>query len=414
MAVSKIWSDSPGVDKTNLSPDKTFSALDYLGAVEAALSDSLPPVATLTNWAYLTVQFCRPAWLQLAISGPEVGLGVEQNLPSQMLSYQSGPYSYRGTVSYSSEKLEVTLYLDATDDCAVALSNLSDLTLPLANYGQLRLGWQKTYSRPVEATEWQQSLALGLKRLESFFSRLGLQNEIAALHQAQTVYNTLLSQAAHDLRGPFGSLLIASDLLLDKGLDLPATELRRLLQRLKRNVLALNGMVEHYFNIPQLTASLLNHSPNLQSLEVAPRLQTLAEMVAPQLERKEQTLKLDFDRNLNPEVWADSHYFDQILLNLLYNAQKHTPAGTRIMIEAELKPPYLQISVADNGPGLTPAVLPELEALFNENPNFQSEKSSLGLGLKLVKELIQRQHGLAGFSTGTGGTTFWVKLLLNP
>jgi CheY-like chemotaxis protein len=113
--------------------------------------------------------------------------------------------------------------------------------------------------------------------------------------------------------------------------------------------------------------------------------------VAPLMQQKSHTLTLE----LAAEVWVtgDSARLVQIMVNLLTNAAKFTPAGGQIVLRIARNGPHAEIGVTDNGPGIAPELLPNIFKLF-----FQGEQDAarvhggLGLGLSLVHELA-RLHG---------------------
>lgn len=377
-----------------------FSRLDFLEAVEEGLQPSGDLASTLVNWATLVTEFCQPAYLQLNLELSEASpvLEVKGETP---LSFTAKLLSYQGHFRANRDRfLEISLKLIMLPH---SLKLVEEFSLPLSKGSALRLSWPYEQNEEVRRT-----IKLAVRWLNCWLERRGVEQELQTLRQTEALQLALLDQAEHDLHGPFGSLAIAADLLLDKGLDLPATELRLILQRLKRNIYTLNTLLEHYLQAPRLISKGQELPPRFQTIDLLPRLQTLVELVGLPLELKKQTLQF----KLPPEMktaWikADGHYLDQILLNLVCNAHKHTPEGTRIRLEIEQVDGFIKISVVDNGPQLTACLLSGLETLFNGD---LPQNELPGMGLKLVYELTRRQHGLAGVTTGPGTTAFWVKL----
>jgi len=285
----------------------------------------------------------------------------------------------------------------------VATDAVSRLKLALGEAGTLQLTWQ---GREV-SSETRRAIGLATRQLDSFIAEVQLENT----HQVTKEAEVLLDQAAHDLHGPFGSMMIAADLLLAKGLDLPATELRFLLQKFKLNTQTLQNMLDYYLETFRLGLNGLARPPKLEILDLSGQLQNIVELARPQIERNGQTIQLNLTSALPviPKIWADKDYFSQILLNLIFNAQKHTPPGTQIWLKVAMVAPSLQITVIDNGPGLSSDLISSLETLFGYGP---ASVDGLGLGLKLVRDLTARQNGEVGFSTGKTGTNFWIKLPL--
>jgi len=106
-------------------------------------------------------------------------------------------------------------------------------------------------------------------------------------------------------------------------------------------------------------------------------------------------------------VMAEQHRVAQALLNLVVNAVTHTPAGTPVRVGAAVADGCLELVVADGGPGVDPAVR---ERVFE--PFVSTRPDGGGLGLPVVKSLIEAQAGTVELCTGAGGTTVTVKLPL--
>ena len=364
-------------------------------------------VETLLNWVYLLVEFSQPSQLYLTINSFQSQSLLEKGIPLKKFAHPIKGLNYQGALTVGAQ-FELNLMLNTPipqteAQGRVATDAVSRLKLALGEAGTLQLTWQ---GREV-SSETRRAIGLATRQLDSFIAEVQLENT----HQVTKEAEVLLDQAAHDLHGPFGSMMIAADLLLAKGLDLPATELRFLLQKFKLNTQTLQNMLDYYLETFRLGLNGLARPPKLEILDLSGQLQNIVELARPQIERNGQTIQLNLTSALPviPKIWADKDYFSQILLNLIFNAQKHTPPGTQIWLKVAMVAPYLQITVIDNGPGLSSDLISSLETLFGYGP---ASVDGLGLGLKLVRDLTARQNGEVGFSTGKTGTNFWIKLPL--
>jgi CheY-like chemotaxis protein len=107
----------------------------------------------------------------------------------------------------------------------------------------------------------------------------------------------------------------------------------------------------------------------------------------------------------------------QVLLNLLDNAAKYTPAGGSILLEARLAGPIIEIQVSDNGIGISAELLPQVFDLFQQGERtLDRSQGGLGIGLTLVKRLVEKHGGvLEANSAGVGmGSTFTICLPVLP
>jgi two-component system sensor histidine kinase KdpD len=110
-----------------------------------------------------------------------------------------------------------------------------------------------------------------------------------------------------------------------------------------------------------------------------------------------------------PLARLDFTLTQQALSNLLLNAATHTPAGTAIRIEARQQDNILELSVTDNGPGLSPELLPKVFDKFFRAPSAPAGGS--GLGLAIVKGFIEAQGGqVIVVNRLEGGAVFTIRL----
>jgi CheY-like chemotaxis protein len=111
-------------------------------------------------------------------------------------------------------------------------------------------------------------------------------------------------------------------------------------------------------------------------------------------------------------VMADLQRFKQVLLNLITNAIKYTPAGGRVVISyRSAARNKVRIAVTDTGPGIAPDKLPRLFTPFERLGAEQTEVEGTGLGLTLSQRLMQAMGGSIGVESTLGqGSTFWIEL----
>jgi signal transduction histidine kinase len=172
---------------------------------------------------------------------------------------------------------------------------------------------------------------------------------------------------------------------------------------------------------------------------VAELVEEIGIVAEPLLTQKEQHLTIHLERDL-PEVVADSRRLGQLLLNLLLNASKYSPARTEIALHAGLaqapsaqsaqpmqpaqrtqrarrrRTPWVRFSVLDRGPGVPPELHERIFTLFYRAADATSAHADgLGLGLAIVKGIAEAHGGQVGVENRPdGGAHFWVSLPVTP
>jgi two-component system phosphate regulon sensor histidine kinase PhoR len=106
---------------------------------------------------------------------------------------------------------------------------------------------------------------------------------------------------------------------------------------------------------------------------------------------------------------CDRRAFEQIVTNLVDNAIKYCPPGTRITTRTRRDGDNVRISIEDTGPGIDQRHLPRLfERFYRVDPGRSREQGGTGLGLSIVKHLVEAMGGDVGVDSPFGqGTTFW-------
>lgn len=245
-------------------------------------------------------------------------------------------------------------------------------------------------------------IALAIERDQSVLEAQQAQVEV----QTEQLRSSLLSSVSHDLRTPLAAIAGTASSLLDgsSGQD-PAQ--RELLQT----------MVDESHRMARLVDNLLEMT-RLESGPVVLNKQwhVLEEIVGSALARvrrelTKQTVRVDLPRDL-PLVLLDGLLFEQVLVNLLENAARYTPAGSLIEIAARQVAKQLEIRVADTGPGLPPGSESRVfEKFFRAATHTPDGRRGVGLGLAICQQIV-RAHGgsITARNRSTGGAEFLIIL----
>ncbi|MBW4626800.1 MAG: response regulator [Brasilonema octagenarum HA4186-MV1] len=246
------------------------------------------------------------------------------------------------------------------------------------------------------------------KRVEETLSQL-LQREQQA-HQAtedaSRLKDEFLAVVSHELRTPLNSMLGWAKLLRNRSFD-EATKTRAI-ETIERNAQAQAQLIDDIFDISRIIRGQLElHCcpVNLVSL-----IETTINVVRPAAEAKAIQLKTVLNSS-KYVISGDPGKMQQIVWNLLSNAIKFTPHGGQVEICLAEVDTHLELSVSDNGQGISPEFLPHIFDRFRQADSSNTRKQTgLGLGLAIVRNLVEL-HGGTIYATSLGlGSTFTLNL----
>ena len=177
---------------------------------------------------------------------------------------------------------------------------------------------------------------------------------------------------------------------------------------IERNAQAQVQIVEDLLDVSRIIAGKLHLE--MKSVQVASVVEAAIESVRCLAESKDIRVITSF-AEVTELVDGDPHRLQQIVWNLLSNAVKFTPAGGRIEIAVRNEEDNVEIRVTDNGVGIPSEFLPFIFDRFRQADNNTKMRSGLGLGLAIVRHLVELHHGsIAASSAGVGqGAVFTLK-----
>src|SRR5919202_157948 len=218
---------------------------------------------------------------------------------------------------------------------------------------------------------------------------------------------TVLAAVAHELRGPLTALATSSELLAEDFVHLEAEQIKDMLGAMHRRALWLQGLVENLLCAATIREGRL--ALYRQSLTLADLLRDVDAVVRPILTKRGQSLRVRMAAGL-PEVLGDSRRLGQVLINLILNASKFGAPDTSIAVTLSLRGDMVRVAVADRGPGISAQ---QADLLFE--PYYQApatagihNKDGIGLGLSIVKSIVEAHGGGVGVENRRGGgARFW-------
>jgi PAS domain S-box-containing protein len=215
-----------------------------------------------------------------------------------------------------------------------------------------------------------------------------------------------LANVAHEFRTPLTALAASVELLVDQAPDLSPTELAELLTSLHLGVLGLQTLIDNLLESASIETGHFRVHPRPSNLG-----EIIAEAIAmmqPLLDKHNQRLIVELPVAI-PRVEADPRRTVQVLINLLSNASKYGPDDAEIEVSAMVQRPWVRVTVADAGPGVPTEVRGNLFRRFvHQSPGDGRAQVGAGLGLSVVKAIVEAHNGRVGFSEGkSGGSAFW-------
>ncbi|MTV40317.1 hybrid sensor histidine kinase/response regulator [Duganella radicis] len=214
-----------------------------------------------------------------------------------------------------------------------------------------------------------------------------------------------LAMLGHELRNPLAPIVTALKLMKLRSRDSDTAHEQAVIQR---QVDHLVRLVDDLLDVSRIASGKVELRK--ETVPLADVLNKAIEMASPLLEQKQHRLLVDV-----PTVrWhGDPARLAQVISNLLTNAARYTPAGGHVTLGTRVKGGTVQIQVTDDGNGIAPALLPHIFDLFVQgNRQLDRAKGGLGIGLALVRNLVQMHGGEASaYSAGEGrGSTFTITL----
>ena len=228
-------------------------------------------------------------------------------------------------------------------------------------------------------------------------------------------YNTeVLSLASHELKTPLANLSGFVDVIL---LDWehhgpPSEKQQRQLEAVQRNGFRMDALVNDIMAMAKIESGTLELSPT--DLDLAQELKGVLGYLQGQLDEKHMILDLVCPAAVTL-VHADELRLSQIMVNLLGNACKYSPAGPSITVEVRETGHFAQIDVTDTGYGISTKDQVNLFCQFHrvKNPSAQAV-SGTGLGLYVTKQLVEAHGGKIWVQSEEGqGSTFSLTLPLS-
>jgi two-component system sensor histidine kinase BaeS len=229
-------------------------------------------------------------------------------------------------------------------------------------------------------------------------------NQMAAgLERQEQMRRDFIVNAAHELRTPLTNLqgyleaLRDGVIVADRGTYESLWDEAERLVRLSRS---LDALAE---------GDAATSQPRAVELDLAVAIRAALELAQPTLDRAGLAMIVDVPAQLPARANPDD--LAQVLGNLISNAARYTPAGGTVTVRAERRPADLLVSIANSGDGIPPDDLARVfERFYRVEKSRDRARGGAGIGLAIVKQLVEAGGGQVGAESADGQTRFWFSL----
>ncbi|MBU4199416.1 MAG: HAMP domain-containing protein [Verrucomicrobia bacterium] len=234
-------------------------------------------------------------------------------------------------------------------------------------------------------------------------------NDITRLKRLETVRRDFVANVSHELKTPITALKGCVETLSDTR-PMDPVENSRFLAMMARQVTRMEALVKDLLSLSQIEFDTERGQVQLEPAPVADVLRRAANIFTEQAEYKKIILTVDCPENLTASI--NAVLLEQAVGNLLDNAIKYSSDGTRVLVSAKLKGTDVEISVADQGPGIEKKHLDRIfERFYRVDQARSRAMGGTGLGLAIVKHIALAHRGTVTVVSEPGqGSTFTIRI----
>lgn len=236
--------------------------------------------------------------------------------------------------------------------------------------------------------------------------------DITEEEAASNLRTYFLANISHEFRTPLSAINASVELLLEELEGLSKAEIQELLNSTHMSVSGLQTLIDNLLESISIEAGRFQIRRRLVDLNGV--IESAIRMMKPLLNRRQQNLRVEKADKI-PKVHVDPTRLTQVLVNLISNASKYSPVDETIELSIrQHKDHYLRIAVADRGPGIPNAERADVFRRFVRLDVHEGAQFGIGLGLSVVKAIVEEHGGTVGVDDRPGGgTIFWFTLPLD-
>ncbi len=234
-------------------------------------------------------------------------------------------------------------------------------------------------------------------------------NDVTEMRRLETIRRDFVANVSHELKTPITAVTGFLETLLDGALDDPQTA-RRFVEIAARQADRLNAIIEDLLSLSRLEQTAAPDSLERGPVALATLLANTLEACGTKAAAKNITLELHCNSDVQATVNAP--LLEQAAVNLIDNAIKYSPNGSRVTISGRATDGHIEVEVRDQGAGIEQRHLPRLfERFYRVDKARSRDMGGTGLGLAIVKHIAQAHGGSVDVSSRPGkGSIFTIRI----
>jgi two-component system phosphate regulon sensor histidine kinase PhoR len=231
--------------------------------------------------------------------------------------------------------------------------------------------------------------------------------DVTHLRRLETLRRDFVANASHELRTPVAAISSAAE-TLETALERDPAAARDFVQMIQRNAERLRNLVDDLLDLSRVESQ--DFAIRLETVDVREIVGAVVDLFRERASKKKIALTSEIVDGAG--VLADRRGLEHVITNLVDNAVKYCPAGSRVTVRTVAGQGQAVIEVDDDGPGIEKEHLPRLfERFYRVDPGRSRELGGTGLGLSIVKHLVEAMRGSISVESEPGkGTRFVVRL----
>jgi PAS domain S-box-containing protein len=234
-----------------------------------------------------------------------------------------------------------------------------------------------------------------------------LQESLGELAKAAQERAALLSSVSHDIRAPLAAIRMMTEILEDRADAITETQRNELIRRVRAEARRTEGVLTDLVSANRVGTGL--EAPRRKRID----LEQLIFARAREFDGADHSIRVG-ELSGDLTMWADAAQLERIIDNLVSNAVTHTPAGTKIVIDAKEADGRIELAIDDDGPGVPENLRVRVFSAYVRGEK-AADRPGTGLGLFLVQQFAQFHGGSARcLESERGGARFVVSLPRRP